>query len=459
MVFAGCGSEVQARPNVLFIIVDDLRTELPVYGAEHIQAPNIDAFASSGVVFANAYANVPVCGASRASFMSGLRPTRDRFVDYNARIDEDAPDIVPLHALLKSNGYFTESIGKVLHHTADSKVGWSRKPWDPKADVPEERHTGHANYYLWENIDSFKKDGFGPATESVAVKDNAYFDAKISQRAVSSLKRLAKADQPFFLAVGFVKPHLPFTAPKKYWDLYDRDEIVLASPDAMPDGIPAQANHNWGELRKFADIPAAPASVPEDKARELRHGYYASISYVDAQIGKVLRTLEELGLQEDTIVLLIGDHGWSLGEHGLWAKHSPFDLATHSPAIVRSPALGAKGVSSGLIEFVDIYPTLMDLLELPAPEHLQGQSFKAQLVDPDSTGKPVVFPRWKSGEVVKTDDFSMTTWFDREGKIDARMLFDHNVDRDEINNVIDDPRYRDVADELDRITRELVETR
>jgi len=449
----------RAESNVLFIIIDDLRPELPVYGNDLVKAPSIGALAESGVVFTNAYANMPVCGASRASLMSGLRPTPTRFVDYDARIDEDAPDVVPLHSYLKSQGYITESIGKVIHHARDSKDGWSRKPWSPAGKVPKEKYTGHANYVLQENIDSFKEEGSGPAFERAQVKDNAYFDGLVTQRAKVSLRRLSESEKPFFLAVGFVKPHLPFNAPKKYWDMYDRADIELATPATMPPGIPGAANHNWGELRKYSNIPDAPEPVPDELAIELRHGYYASTSYADAQVGKVLAELDDLGLQDDTIVILIGDHGWSLGEHGLWAKHSPFDVATRSPAIVRAPGLSQPGVAPGLMEFVDIYPTVIDLLGLPEPEHLQGSSFRAQLEEPDSEGKAVVFPRWKNGEVTKTRDFSMTSWFNDAGDVTARMLFDHNTDRPETKNLVNDPRYENIVEQLDRITQELMQIR
>jgi arylsulfatase A-like enzyme len=217
LLLSSVGAE--AAQNVLLIIVDDLRPELPVYGSSRIKAPHIESLAESGVVFANAYSNVPVCGASRASLMTGLRPTRQRFVDYQARADEDAPDVMPLHAWLKSRGYIAESIGKVLHHAPDSAAGWSRRPWAPQAMVPRERRTGHSNYYLQKNIDAFHNNGAGPAFEIADVGDEAYFDGQIAAYAVDSLRRLADQGKPFFLAVGFVKPHLPFTAPRDYWKL------------------------------------------------------------------------------------------------------------------------------------------------------------------------------------------------------------------------------------------------
>lgn len=452
-VFAGAA---HAQPNVLFIIVDDLRTELPIYGQEHIQAPHIGRLASEGVVFANAYANVPVCGASRASLMTGLRPTRTRFLDYDARADEDAPEVLPLHAYLKAQGYHTESMGKVLHDRHDSEGGWSVPPWSAQDEVPRKRATGFRNYQSTANIAAFRKDGVGPATESLDVPDNAYFDGQTAERAVAALQRLARTEQPFFLAVGFVKPHLPFTAPTKYWDLYDRDDIALARVGVMPEGIPDQARHSFGELRRYSDVPDDPNEPVDDElARKLRHGYYASVSYADAQVGRVLDKLRELELESSTIVFLIGDHGWSLGDHGLWAKHSPFDVATRTVAVVRAPGFDTTGTTGGLIEFVDIYPTLIDLLGLEAPGHLQGQSFAPLLADVSAPGKQAVFPRWKNADVVKTERYALTTWSNPQGKILAEMMFDHDADRDETVNIVQDTDHALPMRDLRELLRSL----
>lgn len=442
LVLAAFSGAVQAEQNVLFIIVDDLRPDLPVYGNDRVRAPHIASLASEGVVFDNAYANVPVCGASRASFMSGLRPTTRRFLNYYSRLDEDAPDIVPLHSFLKANGFQTESLGKVMHIKRDSVEGWSRAPWSPGDAVPKDIDTGFRNYQDPENIAAFRNDGHGPSTEALDVPDEAYFDGQTADEAIAALARLKDADEPFFLAVGFVKPHLPFTAPGKYWDLYEHDEIELAANKIMPEGIPSQARHSFGELRNYSDVPEEPGDVDDELARRLRHGYYASISYTDAQVGRLLEQLDALGLAESTIVVLIGDHGWSLGEHGLWAKHSPFDVATRTVAIVRSPGAGATGVAQGLIEFVDLYPTLVELLGLEPPAHLQGESFVPLLRDPGAPGKEAVFPRWKNADVIKTPNDALTVWRNKQGKVQAQMLFDHDLDRAENNNVADDPEYR-----------------
>jgi arylsulfatase A-like enzyme len=322
--------------------------------------------------------------------------------------------------------------------------------------VPRHLATGFRNYQEPANIAAFKEDGIGPATEAADVDDDAYFDGQTAARAVVALERLAQNDQPFFLAVGFVKPHLPFTAPRKYWDLYDRDAIELARVRTMPEGIPSQASHSFGELRRYADVPDEPKVPIDDQlARKLKHGYYASASYADAQVGRVLDKLEELELDSSTIVILVGDHGWSLGEHGLWAKHSPFDVATRVPMIVRAPGVGKSGMAKGLVELVDVYPTLVALLDLPAPLHLQGDSFVNLLEDATASGKPAVFPRWKNADVVKTNQYAMTTWSNREGRVVAEMMFDHTVDRDETVNVAQDGTHRLQKRNLEGLLKDL----
>jgi len=449
----------EKQPNVLFLIVDDLRTELPVYGKNHIKSPNIDRLASQGVVFVNAYVNVPVCGASRASIMTGIRPTANRFVGYQARIDEDAPHAKTLYGYLKEQGYHTESIGKVMHFSDDAIDGWSVKPWHPRIDGKRKNDTGHRDYQLAENINGFLALRMGPAFEAADVPDNAYYDGKIADRAVASLIKLSQSNKPFFLAVGFLKPHLPFNAPKHYWALYQEEDIKLSDNPFLPKNAPRQAWHNWGELRKYEGVPASPENMPDDMARKLIHGYYASVSYSDTQIGKVLKALEELNLAEDTLVFLLGDHGWSLGEHSLWAKHSPFDVATHTPLIVKVPGINNTGKTEGLVEFIDIYPTLLELLHYPMLEQLQGKSFVNQLKDLDAPGRDAVYPRWQNAEVIKTKDFALTEWFDNKGQVTDRMLYDHRKDRDETVNVAESPDYKLIVEDLHQRLADLINNR
>lgn len=460
-----------AKPaNILLIMIDDLRPELGAYGSTVVKSPNIDSLADEAVLFANAYVNVPVCGASRASMMSGIRPTEKRFVGYQARIDEDAKGAETLFGYLKNQGYYSESIGKILHFSEDSKAGWSAPPWNPKAKI---KRLGHRNYQAAENIASFLKDRVGPAYEAADVPDNQYFDGMIADRAMASLESASQRDQPFFMAVGFLKPHLPFTAPLHYWDLYREEDIDLASNPLMPLAAPREAMHSWGELRKFEGIPKAPQPVPDAMAKKLIHGYLASVSYSDAQVGKLLTKLKQLNLEGNTIVILAGDHGFSLGEHGLWVKHSPFDVATRTPLIVKLPTtvteastmrlLGGTlptssqlipnlkpgvGTAEGLVEFVDIFPTVLELLGKPRLPQLQGDSFVSQLIDVSAPGKVAVFPRWHAADVIKTDRYALTEWFDQEGQVTARMLFDHLNDPKETINLAEHKDYKSLVADL-----------
>lgn len=470
LAFNAAASDLKPA-NVLLIMIDDLRPELGAYGSTEVKSPNIDSLAGEAVLFANAYVNVPVCGASRASMMSGIRPTEKRFVGYQARIDEDAKGAETLFGYLKKQGYYSESIGKILHFSEDSKAGWSTPPWNPKAKI---KRIGHRNYQSAENIASFLKDRTGPAYEAADVPDNHYFDGMIADQAMASLESASERDQPFFMAVGFLKPHLPFTVPLRYWDLYEQENINLASNPLMPVGAPRQAIHSWGELRKFEGIPKAPHPVPDAMAKKLIHGYLASVSYSDAQVGKLLAKLKQLNLDDNTIVILAGDHGFSLGEHGLWVKHSPFDVATRTPLIVKLPTaltetstmgrlLGSSssrsgeiksnmnpgvGIAEGLVEFVDIFPTVLELLGKPKLPQLQGDSFVNQLLDASAPGKAAVFPRWHAADVIKTDRYALTEWFDQRGEVTARMLYDHQNDPQETVNLADNKDYQSLVAEL-----------
>jgi len=436
-----------ARPNVLLLAMDDLRPELGAYGYAHVKTPSIDALARQGVMLSRAYVNMPVCGASRASMLSGLRPTVTRFKDVASRIDRDAPGVVTLPGHFKAHGYTTVSLGKVLHEIEDSADAWSREPWHPRNREAEYR--SWRNYVLPENIAAdMDKDRQPPPYEMADVDDDAYFDGQIARRAVETLEELKRDGKPFFLAVGFLKPHLPFNAPKRYWDLYPEASVALTDNPLFPPTAPDAARHNWGELRNYAEVPDKEGPVPDDVARRLVRGYHASTSYSDAQVGRVLAALDRLGLADDTIVLLWGDHGWSLGEHGLWAKHSSFNVANRIPLIVRAPGIRGGQAAAGLVESVDVYPTLAALAGLPLPAHLQGNSFAALLKDPGTAAKAAVFPRWKAADSIRTDRYYYTEWRNEAGAVTARMLYDHEQDPDERVNVAEQPGYAQAVEEL-----------
>ncbi|MGZ0174530.1 MAG: sulfatase [Planctomycetales bacterium] len=419
------------QPNVLFIAVDDLRPELACYGKKHIHSPNIDRLAVSGVLFERAYCMVPTCGASRASLMTGIRPTRNRFVNYLTSAQKDAPGITTFNTQFRKNGYYTMSLGKIFHHPDDNAKGWSEPAWRPKG-IPWYRQPENAE--LHEKRQKQGKRKRGPAWESADVPDNAYADGVLAERAMADLERLSQKDEPFFLAVGFFKPHLPFIAPKKYWDLYDHNKIQVPDNYHVPKDAPKESIHSSGELRAYAGIPAK-GSVSDESARNLIHGYYACVSYTDALIGKLLGELDRRELSDNTIVVLWGDHGWNLGEHALWCKHSCYETSMQIPLIVRAPGIKGGQRRSGLIESIDLYPSLCELAGLPLPGHLQGRSFATLMRDADTEWKSAAVGRFQNGDTIRTDAFRFTEYTDKKGKLTSRMLYDHTADPHEDVNV------------------------
>ncbi len=420
------------RPNVLFIAVDDLRPELACYGKKHVHSPNIDRLAASGVLFERAYCMVPTCGASRASLMTGIRPTRNRFVNYLTSAQKDAPDITTFNTQFRKNGYYTVSLGKIFHHPTDNAKGWSEPAWRPKG-IPWYRQPENAELHEKRQKQGSRKRG--PAWESADVPDNAYADGVLAERAMTDLERLSEKDEPFFLAVGFFKPHLPFIAPKKYWDLYDHDKVEIPANYHVPKDAPKESIHSSGELRAYAGIPAK-GPVSDESARNLIHGYYACVSYTDALIGKLLNELDRLKLTDDAIVVLWGDHGWNLGEHTLWCKHSCYETSMKIPLIVRAPRIKGGQRRSGLIESIDLYPSLCELAGLPLPDHLQGQSFATLMKDADAEWKSAAVGRFQNGDTIRTDAFRFTEYTDKKGKRTSQMLYDHTADPHENVNVV-----------------------
>ena len=436
------------RPNVLFIVVDDLRLQANVFGQTQMVTPGLDHLASEATVFTRAYCSVPVCGASRASLMSGARPKDNRFVNYFARKDRDLPDVPSVAKWFKDAGYKTISNGKIYHFADDDIEAWSEDPY-----IPQTQGIGRQGYLKEEskrmiaanrNAD-YPDRVIGPATEDADVPDNAYRDGALADKAIRDLKRFADSGEPFFLGVGFWKPHLPFVSPKKYWDLYNAEDIELADNPHKPEGAPDAAMHNFGELRNmYGDTPKE-GPVSDELARRLVHGYYASVSYTDAQIKRLLVTLEETGLARNTIVVLWGDHGYHLGEHGLWCKHATFDRTMNAPLIVKVPWIAGGVKTSAITEFIDVYPTLCELADLPLPGHLDGKSFVSELEQPDHYFKDYAYSRYHSGEAIITPQFLYSEWRDKDRTSYGRMLFDHRNDPKENVNVSEDPAYAEIV--------------
>ena len=417
------------RPNILFIAVDDLRPQLGCYDHPETLSPNIDRLAARGTLFERAYCNVPVCGPSRVSVLTGLRTSSGQW-----RSSDVKRPFTTMPALFKANGYEAISNGKIFHHLGDRAGDWSEEPWRSIEIYHGDTDWANYNEYgIWQSDASAAfvnpKSKRGPYFEAADVPDNAYQDGKVADKTIADLKRLKEDGSPFFLACGFWRPHLPFNAPKKYWDMYQRDEIVLADNRFEPEGMPKRMSSST-EIDRYALAGSRKSS--DEFHLEARHAYYASVSYVDAQIGRVMDSLDELGLADNTIVVLWGDHGWNLGEHDFWGKHNTFNNSLQVPLIVCAPGAKTNNRTPKLVELVDLYPTLCDLAGLPSAANLQGESFVGLLNDPNDGGKEAVFSRWSGCEAVKTDRYLFTEW---KGKTAARMLFDHQLDPQENVNL------------------------
>ena len=413
-----------------------MRPELGCYGVDVVKTPNMDRLAASGVLFQNAYCNIPVSGASRASLLTGVYPHYpDRFISFSAYASKDCPEAIPISGWFTRNGYHTISDGKVFHHISDHADSWSEPPYRNHPNGYDVYWAEYNKWELWMNSESGKtinpKTMRGPFCESADVPDTAYDDGKLANRAIRDLKRMKEAGKPFFLACGFWKPHLPFNAPKKYWDLYQREKIQLASNPYRPKALPKQVTSS-GEIRGYGKF-----TTTKDEAfqREAKHGYYACVSYIDAQIGLVLDELERLGLAESTIVVILGDHGWHLGEHGFWGKHNLMNHATRAPLIVRVPHCKG-GKAGGVVEFVDIYPTLCELCKVPVPEgQLQGKSFVPILQDSEKRIKEYAFVQWQGGYNIVSERYSSAIWLKGDSVV-GRMVFDRQSDVAENENKV-----------------------
>jgi len=434
-----------SRLNVLFVAFDDLRPDLACYGDPVAITPNFDRLASQGTLFNRAYCQLAVCGPSRLSLITGLRPDTIKVWDLKTHFRETLPHLVTLPQYFKNHGYHSQSIGKILHGSGVSMYdppSWSE---DPLYDYGRPHHWRYASP---ENlaVEAHKRT----ATEGEDVPDNTFVDGLVCVAAEEALDRFAESQQPFFLGVGFRKPHLPFVAPKRYWDFYDRNEIPERPSASHPEGAPEYATRTWNEIEGYTDIAKQLDQISEEKIRELRHGYYACISYVDALLGRLLDKLEENDLANNTVVCLWGDHGFHLGEQGLWTKANNYELSARVPLIISAPSQKTKGAkSNALVELVDLYPTIAELCGLTIPEGLEGASMKPLLNNSEIPWKTAAFSQYprdyteikhdRHGDVmgyaVRTDRFRYVEWRDwKSGDILERELYDHATDPHEMIN-------------------------
>lgn len=430
------------KPNVLLICVDDLKPVLGCYGDPMAKTPNLDALAARSLKLDRAYCNQAVCSPSRNALMASLRPQTLGIYDLPTNFRKSRPDAVTVAQHFKAHGYRTEAMGKIMHvgHGNDEdEASWTVPHFKPKAkqyvlagnEAPkaEKKNPGQS----W-------KDPRGAPTESADVPDETYGDGQIALEAVRRLKAAKETGEPFFMGVGFLKPHLPFVAPKKYWDMHDPAKLPQPAREILPDGAPDYAGQPGGELRQYKGVPGGKEPLGPDLTRHLIHGYYAATSYMDACVGLVLAALEETGLADNTIVVLWGDHGWHLGDHGIWCKHTNYEQAARIPLMVAKPG-GSGTVSQALVETVDLFPTLAELAGLPVPEGLDGRSFAALLTDPTAAHRDHaihVYPRNDLlGRAIRTDRHRLVEW--KKPGADAATaefeLYDYESDPNETKNI------------------------
>jgi len=461
-------SFLHGKPNILFIVADDLNCALGPYGDAAAMTPNLDRLAARGLTFERAYCQQAVCNPSRSSFLTGLRPDTVGVDDLRKGFRDTAPNggsLVTLPQHFKNHGYFCQNIGKMFHNMGETQ---DRRSWS----IDEVFHKGtNADDTIFGNLPIEGERPYkAPVTEAHDVPDTAYRDGQIANLAAAMLREHSSSSQPFFLAVGFWRPHLPFVAPKKYWDLYDPDKIPLPEPGVKPEGVPEIAMHISREIKGYGFTPKD-RDFNEEEIRHYRHGYYAAISFMDAQIGEILDALDESGKAGETIVVFTSDHGFHIGEHTLWGKTSNFELDARVPLIIASPehTAGHGKKTKALAELVDLYPTFAALsgIESDLPGNLEGQDLGPVVKDPTTTVKSAAFTQhqhpfygsrkdWKAwGYSVRTDKWRYTEWRPIAGgdKVD-RELYDHESDPGETKNLANEDSLQETVNQLsERVAR------
>lgn len=464
----GIPTENGKRKNILFIIGDDLKPALNCYGEKQVVSPNIDKLARNGLIFNNAFCQWPVCGPSRQSFLTGMRPDSTGVYGNELVNDEQMRGNPSLPKTLRNHGYYTISVGKVYHNpTVQDLDAWSEPPKaiathvylsqeniDKMAEIEKK---GLAEGKPWEEI---RTEKLVACTEDADVSDEAYLEGEHCNMAIEKLRqRAADTSCPFFMAVGFFRPHYPFNAPKKYWDLYDRDHLNLADNPFRPRGANYVIDKNY-ETLAYGDVPK---TEPFDEAlqRRMLHGYYACVSYIDAQIGKLLDELDQLKLADDTIVVLIGDNGFHLGDHGLWGKFTHFEETARVPLVFSVPGVTHPGSRTrALAEYVDIYPSLCELNNIPIPAHAEGISVLPVLKNPAiDNWKKAAFTQYHLGDAwglsMRTDRYRFTKWTNHKtGKVLDLELYDHFVDPQENENIAHDPQNKKLLSKLETLMRD-----
>ena len=451
-------SNLVAR-NVILIVADDLSPRLGCYGGQAI-SPNLDRLASEGSLFLNAYSQATLCMPSRASFLTGLQPDDTGTRDNNfkkSHFRNFHPDLQTLPQYLKENGYVAVGLGKTFH--VSESESWTneilnRVPPEEQYALEENREILRANKAAgkrgWANV--------GPLVEGAEVEDNAYPDGMVTDRTVQIIEELREVD--FFLMVGFDRPHRPFTSPKKYWDLYDEINIAIPEPRVIPEGVPPMA------IKQQTRVAPQPGEKRFEREALQRLGYYAAISYIDAQVGRIVEALRINGIEEETLIIFTADHGFHLGENGQWDKSLLFETACHVPLIVKDPGLSrSRDPLPQMVELVDLVPTVLDFLEISAPHPLAGKSLLSYIKNPDEDWDTAAFSEalrdkqgknragnWDGsivGKSVRKGTFRLNRWLDTEsGEVVGVELYDYSLPTPELRNLAEDPEYRDVRENL-----------
>ncbi|MBT3384969.1 MAG: sulfatase [Prolixibacteraceae bacterium] len=444
--------EVPQKPNILFIAVDDLRIELGCYGNEHIQSPNLDKLASQGFLFTRHYVGVPTCGASRHCLLTGQLPVsvahtrNDITANTIARQPESEVPETFIHQL-KRNGYYTVGIGKITHHPDGYVYGYLDEPsdvlelphsWDEMLMDDEKWGSGHNAFFGYaDGSNRHTHDKNVKPYEMADVEDESYPDGLTANLAIKKLSELKDKGQPFFLGVGFFKPHLPFTAPKKYWDMYNEAELPVAPFAGIPENSSKASLHGSGEFNQYKlgeEKASLDAPVSDEYARKARHAYFACVSFIDAQVGKLMNELDELGLAENTIVVVWGDHGWHLGDQLVWGKHTIFDRSLHSTFMMKVPGMENGKTINKIVSTADIYPTLMELCGTPVNHDLSGSPLTDLMKNHnDENWRNTAYSYWRKGYSVRTEDYRLMKYYRKEEP--AIELYDHKNDPFEAKNI------------------------
>ncbi|MEZ5384440.1 MAG: sulfatase [Prosthecobacter sp.] len=445
VLLVGAGTASAARPNVLFIAIDDLRDDLGCFGVKHAKTPQLDAFAATARAFSHHYIQVPTCGASRCAMLRGRYPERPVHLINDAIRDSQTDWAADsMAAVFRRNGYATMALGKVSHYPGnltgkDWAVGPEELPgaWD-RAWVPESPWPSPEGIMHGFANGVPRERGKSPPYQHIDGPDKAYPDAWVAGDAVATLQRLAKQDKPWFFGVGFFKPHLPFASPKKWFDLHDKNVPDLPSDIAQKPAWPAYW-YDGGELRhNYGHEPGRDPATDPEYARLLRQAYAGCVSYMDAQLGRVIAALSELGMADNTIVVVWSDHGFLLGEHAIWGKHCLYEDATRSPLMIRVPGMATPGkTSNAIVETVDIFRTLTDLCGIEAPAKLSGHSLRPQLDDPEKPTTKPALGWWSNGvQTVRTERWRMiVTPHDKDAP--DFELFDYTSASPETTNLAD----------------------